>query len=305
MTGSSISLRHVRVFLEIVSQRSLRRAAGALHITESAVSKSLRELEQELGTKLLIRDRRGVVATPAGEKFLAHASLAAANFARAIHEASGSDTARARVRVGALPAAAGSLLPRAVHAFMESHPEVDVGVYSGSYEDLVARLRRGEVDMIVGRMITRDTTGLSFEPLYEEQILAVVRASHPLAQADKVDLNQLMTHPILLPVSTSSVRVAVDDFLYTADGRRGAVIVESSSNTFARSYVHANDAVWFVPHGVVALDLEMGWLTALPLAGQMLHSTIGITRQSEQTLHGAAALLARALRALSSSCERA
>ncbi len=80
MKPSPISLRHFKVFLAVVSSGSLVTASKLLHITLSAVSKSVKELEQELDAQLLVRGRKGIQLTQAGEAFSKHASQTMASF---------------------------------------------------------------------------------------------------------------------------------------------------------------------------------------------------------------------------------
>lgn len=277
MRQPNVTLRHMRVFLEIVGQRSLRRAAVSLHITESAVSKSLKELEDELNATLLLRDRRGIALTSAGEDFHTHAAQCMADFARAVGVAQGRSPRQACLRIGALPTAAASVVPQAVHHMLQRHPEVTIDVTSGSFDYLVGKLRLGELDLIVGRMISRDTVGLVFERLYEEDVLAVVHAAHPLARAEVVNVASLAGSPVIAPPAGTQVRSMVDDFLFASQQRPELTFIESQSETFSRAFACSHDAAWFVPAGIVAVDLRLGTLCALPLRSPLLRAPIGVT----------------------------
>lgn len=298
MRQANITLRHVRVFLEIVGQRSLRRAAASLHITESAVSKSLRELEDELNATLLIRNRKGLALTPAGEDFHLHATQGMAGIARAVEAAQGRSMARSVLRVGALPTAAASIVPHAVHRMLERYPDIGVDVTSGAFEYLVGKLRLGELDLLVGRMITRDTVGLAFERLYEEDVLAVVRSGHPLTQAEVVNIQALASFDVIAPPANSQVRAMVDDFLFASQARPTLRFIESHSETFSRAYVCQHDAVWFVPAGVVEVDLRMKVLSALPIRSPLLRAPIGITTMAAAAGSVSADAFAKVLREL-------
>jgi LysR family transcriptional regulator, pca operon transcriptional activator len=296
MRQPNISLRHVRVFLEIVGQRSLRRAAASLHITESAVSKSLRELEDELDTTLLVRNRKGLSLTPAGEDFHVHASQSMAGFARAVESVHGRTKKRTLLRIGALPTAAASIVPHAVHRMLERYPEVDIDVTSGAFEYLASKLRLGELDLLVGRMISRDTVGLSFERLYEEDVLAIVRSGHPLTRTDVINVESLAAYTVIAPPANSQVRTMVDDFLFASQAHTNLKFIESQSETFSRAYVCQHDTVWFVPAGVVEVDLRLHVLLALPIHSPLLRAPIGMTTMAGSPTSAQGEAFAKVLR---------
>ena len=280
-SGRNVTLRHLRVLMEIVRQGSLLRAAEALHITQSAVSKSLREMEEELGVSLLERGRKGVRLTPAGEAFHQHAGDSLASFSRAIRAAREPGEERQALRIGALPTVAGSIVPAAVVALKARRRDAAVSVMTGPYEFLAERLRGGEQDFIVGGMIKRDNVGLSFEPLYEEEIVAVVHASHPLVQDSVVTALALSRYSILAPPQGTTVRGLVDDFFLASGVGGGLDLTEALSDLFGRVYTRDADAVWLVPRGTVAYDLAQGTLVRLPLYSRLLRVPVGITSRTD------------------------
>jgi LysR family pca operon transcriptional activator len=301
MRLNNLSLRHIRVFLAIVSQGSMRAAANSLHITESAVSKSLRELESEVGTGLLHRDRRGIRLTTAGESFHVHATQSMVSLSRALDIKSSKDHLVEKLTVGALPTAAGSIVPKAIAKIRQLHPKLSLDIRSGSYEQLVAQLRQAEVDLIVGRMISRDTLGLTFEMFYEEDIAVVVRSDHPLGLLDKLQLEMLLSYPVLTWPRGSSVRQAIEDFLFANNFQGQVSFVESQSEAFSRAWVYEHDAVWLVPAGLVEVDLRKQWMTRLAIKSHLLRAPIGLTTRSGHELSSSGAAFAQILRAVTKS----
>lgn len=296
MRLNNLSLRHIRVFLAIVRQGSLRAAANSLHITESAVSKSLRELESEVGTGLLIRDRRGIQLTNAGESFHVHATQSLVSLSRALDIKSSSDHLLEKFTVGALPTAAGSIVPTAIAKIRQLHPKLSLEVRSGSYEQLVEQLRQTELDLIVGRMVSRDTLGLTFEMLYKEDIAVVARAHHPLASVSKLQLSTLLDYPVLTWPRGTSVRQTIEDFLFASNFQGPISFLESQSEAFSRAWVYDHDAVWMVPVGLVEVDLRHQWMTRLPINSHLLKAPIGLTMRSGYELSSSASAFTQILR---------
>lgn len=285
MNLSTINLRHFRVFLAVVGSGNLVTASKLLHITLSAVSKSLKELEQELGVQLLIRGRKGVQLTQAGEAFNKHAAQTMASFRLAMDEGHAAPRTPEILKVGALPTAAGYMLAPVVAQMRERYPHVQVQVASGMYDYLVGKLRTRELDLIVGRLIGRDMLGVAFEALYEEDLLLVVRRGHPLAHREHLLLDDLRPYVLLVSPQGTLVRISVDNFLLSKHGgTEGLQIQESLSETFSRVYVQDYDGIWFVQRGVVDLDLRLGLVEQLPFSSELLRAPIGLTSPTDRPL---------------------
>lgn len=288
VSQSAINLRHLRAFTTVVSCGSLVSASRLMHITLPAVSKSLKELEQELGVQLLVRTRKGVHLTQAGEAFHKHAVQVLSSFNQAMDQAQSTPDAPQVLRVGALPTAAGYILAPVVEQMRQRYPGIKVQVLSGVYEYLVGKLRTGEIDLIVGRLIGRDMLGVTFEALYEEDLVLVVRKDHPLAQRERVVLEDLRPYVLLASPQGTLVRISVDNFLLSNSSLEGLQILETLSETFSRVYVHDYDGVWFVQRGLVDLDLRLGIVRALPFASPLLRAPIGLTTPTDRPLSDAA-----------------
>lgn len=297
MSQSPINLRHLRVFLAVLSAGSLASAAQLLHITLSAVSKSLKELEQELGAQLLVRGRKGVRLSAAGETFHKHAAQTLASFGQAMDPTQMAAETPQLLRIGALPTAAGYMLAPVVAQMRELYPHVRVQVLSGVYDYLVGKLRTDEIDLIVGRLIGRDMLGVAFEALYEEDLLMVVRKDHPLAAREHLRLDDLRPYVLIASPQGTLVRISVDNFLLSQNAGGGFQVLESVSETFSRVYVQDHDAVWFVQRGVVDLDMRLGIVKALPFASPLLRAPVGLTTPTDRPLSEAAGHFTRLLRA--------
>lgn len=288
MTSANISLRHFRVFLAVVDAGSLATASKLLHITLSAVSKSLKELEQALGSPLLVRGRKGIQLTRAGEAFNKHAQQTLTSFRFALEEVQTAPQAPELLKVGALPTAAGFMLAPVVAQMRERFPHVQIQVASGVYDYLVGKLRTRELDLIVGRLIGRDMLGVQFEALYEEDLLLVVRSGHPLTRLKRIQLSDLAPYTLLVSPQGTLVRISVDNFLMTHGYSGDFTVQESLSETFSRVYVHDYDGVWFVQRGVVDLDLRLGGVEQLPFTSALLRAPIGLTSPTDRPLSEAA-----------------
>src|ERR1700749_1109416 len=182
---SRIRLRHLPCFAVVAQERTLARAAARLHLSQPAVSKTLAELEELAGRRLVERGRAGTQLTPAGEEFLRCAVDAPQALEAAAAVLTGAAVPIApTIRVGALPTVAGGLLVDALARLRERRPHAGGSVGIGDNPDLLTGLKAGEIDVAVGRMAEPATMqGVSFELLYAESLAVVTRPQHPLAIA--------------------------------------------------------------------------------------------------------------------------
>lgn len=298
---ANIRIRHMRVLVEIARYGSLARAAQALHITQAAVSKSLRELETELDTRLVERSRKGSRLTAAGLKFHEHAIECLLSHGRAIASVRDAQDQSEDLRIGALPTAAGSIVPTALDRIYSDGHTARVIVRSGSYETLAAALRSNELDLIIGRMIPRDTKGLAFEALYREEIALVASPAHPIRKATMLTQDNLDNFATVIALPGTSVRSAVDDFLFLVGLRLGPIVYEAQSNEFAFAMTARHSALWFTPVGLVEEHLATGTLVRLDVEHVTLQATVGLTTCANDIMGAAAQRFADIVRDLAAS----
>lgn len=281
MLDRRIRLRHVQAFVEIVRQGSLKRAAEALFLTQPAISRTIAELEEIAGARLLIRSRRGVTLTPQGEFFHDHALNALAALSNAMSGLSGDGGAAAlSLRAGALPSVAARLMPEVVADLQASAPHLQLAILDGAHGHLTALLRSGDLDVVIGRLGAPETMqGLSFTQLYLEDVAVVVRPGHPIL--DEPDLRRIDDYPVIYPTEAAAIRPFVERLLITQGVMRPARRIETVSGAFGRVYTPQSDAVWFISAGVVARELADGRLVRLPLDTTLTQGPVGLmTRAS-------------------------
>ena len=178
-------LTQLRDFVAVMKAGSLRSAAQALGISQPAVTKSIRQLEDELGMKLLQRSGRGTTATSAGKALLARARVIQAELAKIEQDL---DELRGRrggtVVVGVSPAAAVLLVPEAVLRLRRSHREVRVRLVEGLAHSLMALVRDETLDFSVGlKESDKPDSAIRFTPLVRVPMIIAGRRGHPLADA--------------------------------------------------------------------------------------------------------------------------
>ena len=278
-----VKYRHLQCFLEIARQRSVVKAAAALSVTQPAVSKTIRELEELLGVALFERRGRGVALTRFGEVFLRYAGASVTALRQGIDSITQARTKGGMaIKVGALPTVSTRVMPLAVSLFKQENTGTVVRVVTGDNAVLLSQLRTGDLDLVVGRLADPELmTGLSFEHLYSERISFVVRPGHPLLQETPFELGRIARYTVLMPTEGSIIRPMADRFLITHGIASIPDQIETVSMAFGRRYTRMTDSVWIISRGVIFDDLADGVLAELPVETEATTGPVGLTTRAD------------------------
>jgi LysR family transcriptional regulator, regulator of abg operon len=180
-----MKLNHIRDVIAVAERGSLRSAARHLGIAQPAITRSIRELEHELGATLFVRHVTGVALTPMGEAFVRRATAIQLELERTkdeIQQLKGVKTGT--VAVGLSTAAHVALLPRVLRPFGKSFPDVQLRIAEGLFPAMEAELGDGSIDFYVGPL-AEDSASSDFavEKLFDNRRIVVGRRNHPLARA--------------------------------------------------------------------------------------------------------------------------
>lgn len=186
-----ITLRH---FVAVCDTGSVSRAAEQEHVVASAVSKRVAQLEADLGVQLLVRQRKGIVPTPAGETLLEHARDILRSTRRILDDMSGYGAGvRGKVRLLATASAVAQWLPDDVAAFMNlpDHREIQVDIEEAVSRDIVRRIADGSASVGVLWDAT-DLQGLQAHPYRSDRLVVVTHPGHPLAALQRCHFTQTL-----------------------------------------------------------------------------------------------------------------
>ena len=283
MLDARIKFRHLQTFVEVARQKSVIKAAGLLNISQPAVTKTIRELEEALGVAVFERDGRGIRITRYGEVFLRHAGAALTALRQGLDSVSQERSGEAPpIRVGALPTVSTRIMPRAMDLFLKEETWSRIKIVTGENAVLLEQLRIGDLDLVVGRLASPDKmAGFSFEHLYSEQVVFAVRAGHPLLAGKQSLFSDLSRYTILMPTRGSIIRPFVESFLI-ANGAGGLPNqIETVSDSFGRAFVRSSDAIWIISAGVVTGDVDDGLLALLPIDTSETKGPVGLTMRTD------------------------
>lgn len=298
MLDHRIKFRHLQCFLEVARLRSIGKAAGTLSVTQPAVSKTIRELEDALEVRLFERSGRSVTLTGFGDVFLRYAGASVTALRQGVDSVK---QARAKggltITAGALPTVSTRVMPEAVRLFKSEATGTTVRVVTGENAVLLSQLRVGDLDLVVGRLADPDRmTGLAFEHLYSERVSFVVRPGHPLLAETPFALTRIQGFTVLMPTEGAIIRPQVEHWLIAHGLPTLPDQIETVSMPFGRRYTRNSDAVWIISHGVVEDDIDEGVLAELPVDTSDTRGPVGLTTRADTPPSLPALMLMQAIR---------
>lgn len=261
-----MELRHLRYFIAVAEEGSLTLAAEKrLHTAQPSLSRQMRDLELEVGTRLLVRGARGIELTAAGRTFLDHARLALMQVeAAGIAARRAAQPAKAVFALGFLTGQEVTWLPQALRILGSELPNLDVTVSSQSSPELAGGLLRGAIDVA---FLRREdwVSGLAFKLLAREPLVAILPAGHPLATLDAVRIEDLAAETFIMPTRAApALKIVIDDY-----ARRVGVTLrpahEAENLSMAISLVSSTGGVSLLP--VYAEHLLPRSVVSRPLVG--------------------------------------
>jgi DNA-binding transcriptional LysR family regulator len=278
-----MDLHQLRCFVAAAEELHFGRAAQRLEMLPSALGRFIRLLEEDLGTRLMMRTTRSVALTDDGAILVkeARALLAQADALAAKFRMRGRKQA-ATVRVGAIDSAAAGLLPMLLHDFREKRPDVTVQLVEDKTIRLLPRVLSGRIDLAFVRPPESPDKRLEFMFLFHETAVVAVSDHHPLASKKRVTITDLADQPLIVPERRS--RPHSHDLtmkLFTEAGLEARIVQIADEKQTIVNLVSAELGVAIVPkwtsrmaaRGVRYVRFAASDMNKLPLAAAWTRGT--------------------------------
>lgn len=279
-----VNLKILSTFLAVAENRSFRLAAEQLHVSVPAVSMQVKQLENRLGVALLQRTTRKVELTREGEQLMISARRAMAEVDAALMAIQQAANAQqGQLMFACVPTVAGSRLPALLTDFARSYPRISVGVRELAQPELLEAVRRREVDFGIGPVAARPGE-LLFEPLFTEEIIALLPPLHPSVRRDGISLRELSGWP-LLALGASDFRKQLEAAL-EAEGLTPELNYEFTHASTMVAMVEAGLGVAILPAVAVPRNSP---LTSVRISRPAMTRTIAVVTIRGHTLSPAAA----------------
>lgn len=245
----SLSLRHLVLVSTLGRELNLSRTADLLHTTQSALSRSLAQLEDLLDTRLFNRTTKRMSLTPAGISLMQHANRVLAEIESAQEELADlkQGAGGGEVRIGALDAFSTELLGCALAQARRILPKVQFSVEVLRARPLYEQLLGGSIDVMLSHVELKiDLNQVDVQELYEEDCQVLVARNHPLARRRSVSLQELASHALVLPSLDTAVRTKLNRLLsvHRSGAPQGGRDIETDANTMALSLVRHAGLAW-------------------------------------------------------------
>lgn len=196
---NDLELRQIQYFIEVAKREHVTEAAHALHVAQSAVSRQIFNLEEELGVRLFIREGRNVKLTPIGKLFLNQMQQAMKVIDAAKREIEEYlDPDQGTIRIGFPSSLASYILPTAISSFRERYPQVKFQLKQGSYRYLIDGVVNGEFDMALIGPVPKQEKKVEGTTLFIDNIVALLPVNHPLAGRKALKLAELREDSFVL-----------------------------------------------------------------------------------------------------------
>ena len=291
-----LDLQTLRLFAAVCDQRSIARVAEQESIVGSAISKRLAQLEDTVGTPLLLRKRRGVVPTPAGETLLEHARTMLASVGQIERDMAAYATGtRGHVRMLVTASVMAESLADDVAAFLQdpAHRSIQISMEERVSPDVVQGIREGSASIGIC-WDAADLSGLQTRNYRSDHLAIVAHESHPVAQLPAVRFADVLGYEFVSMPALSAVQVVLARAA-AVEGKTLAHRVLVSNFDAALRVVRANLAISVVPREVAAPFAQTAPVRIVPLSDAWAQRRFAICYRDEQALSPAAQLLVQHL----------
>ena len=209
-----MEFRQLRYFVKVAELRSFSEASKALFISQSTLSQQIKQLEEELGVELLVRDSRHVSMSDYGEQYLPYAKQVLKDV----------DTSTERMndvrqlKIGTLNVGATytfcPLLADTVRDYMKKYPGIKLKIYCRSMENLMEMLEHGQLDVALSYKPLQSYDDIDTHILFNSNLCVIAGKDNPVAKKERIRLAELENLPLVLPAKGLQARNAFDSLLY-------------------------------------------------------------------------------------------
>ncbi|MDY7559557.1 LysR family transcriptional regulator [Pseudomonas sp. 10B1] len=284
-----MNVKQLRAFLAVAQCLSFAQAGERLHLSQPALSLTVKSLEDELGGKLLSRTTRSVSLTPEGEILLPLARQLLTDWDNTEELLRQRFTLQlGKVSIAAMPSYAGNLLPGALKVFRGRYPRVNVAVHDVINEQVLEMVRHRRVELGIG-FEPESSNSLVFTPFYMDRFVAVVPKGSPLAEREELTWSELLREDFIALQRPSAVRLLLEQDLHTQHGKLSVAFESHQLSTIGRMVANGL-GVSAVPSLCIQQMRELG-AQCVALSEPRIERRIGLMMLADHKLSAAAQAL--------------
>lgn len=278
-----VSMAQLRALIAVESTSSYALAAQRTGLSQPAVHRAVRDLQQLLGTALLVRVGRAVRPTDVATRFVRFARLMLSELRAGMDEVGALDASHGgRIRLGALPMARAMFLPELLGRFTTAHPVTSVEVVEAPYRELLDALRQGDLDLLIGaRRDPSPANDVVQEGLFDDEPVIVGSATHPLRHRTQLSLADLLRFPWVIPSHGVPMRANWERMFRNQGVEPPQLRIESGSVLITRGLMLNGDWLTLMSRDQFLFERTVGALAELGAPGEVLRRRIALTRRSD------------------------
>jgi LysR family transcriptional activator of glutamate synthase operon len=270
-----MEFRQLQYFVTVARMEHMTHAAETLRVAQSAVSRQIHQLEEELGVGLFTQKGRNLQLTSAGRLFLSRAEAILAELDRAVLEVREFiDPEKGEIRVGFPHSLGIHLLPSVIAEFRKRHPNVQFRLKQGTFHLLIHDLLQGEIDLAFISPFPEKHDEVEGELLLTERLKVILPSNHPLAGCEGIRLEQLQDEPFVMFSEHYSLRSIVIDACKEA-GFMPHIGFEGEETDTIRGLVAAGLGVSLLPE-MALIETSPMMPVSIPVDGPPVERTVGL-----------------------------
>jgi DNA-binding transcriptional LysR family regulator len=271
-----VDLRQLEMAIAVAENASFTRASQQLYVAQSAISRKIKMLEEELGEPIFKRVNKKIYVTPAGETLLRYARRIFLDMRNAKLEISEiAHLERGQLRLGAGMLACTYVIPPVLEKFKALHPRIDLEVITAPTDTLLSKLNDNLIELGVFTLPIKHAD-LQVVPLITEEMVVVTSPKHPvLSQKHKMNAEELQDYPLILFPKGARTRNVLEEFFHDV-GITPRIVMEAENVALIKPLVKIDLGISIIPLRSVSEELQRGELHCLKIKNHRLIRQVGL-----------------------------
>ncbi len=280
-------IRHLEIFCKVVELKSFSKAAKAVYLAQASVSERISNLEKAVGTKLLDRLGRQVTPTRAGKILYQHA-LRLLEMKESISQEMEAflGVKRGSIKIGGSTIPGEYILPQLIGRFREQYPGITVILTISDSDQIKNKVLNGQIEMGIVGAKTKDKNIIT-RTLWEDELILAVPSSHPLANKDRVSIDDILDMPFILRESGSGTLKIFEDYLkkFLPEGLNELnVVTRLGSSTSVKEGIKAGLGISILSLRAINTEISAGILKAIRIKGLKMKRRFYLIRDKRRVI---------------------
>lgn len=278
-----VSMVQLRALVAVERYSSYATAAEQIGLSQPAVYRAVRELQDALGAELLVRAGRAVRPTDLASRFVRFVRLMLAELRTGVDEIAAGKHGGGRISLGTLPMARAVFLPDLLARFAQEHPGASVEVREAPYGELLTALRHGDIDLVIGGAMRHPAPAndVEQEGLFDDELFIVGNSTHPLRRKKRVTIHDLLAYPWAVPAAGVPMRRNWEALFHTHGVEPPTPRIECGSVLVTRGLMLKGEWLTLMSLDQFLFERQVGALAEIPIAGGVLRRRMAMIRRSD------------------------